>query len=224
MERLLRQDWFRFAVAVTYAFVCSMSLGSLLLRIDTWSAVPVVLGALCLGYAIADLVSGIIHSLADHFGTKDTPIVGALFIQPFRDHHHDPDQITQESFLELCMPAMFTATPPMVVGLLLNLFWVSSPSTLWLPTLLWIVPMGGVLACITHRLAHDDDRSPMIRKLQALGLILTPKDHDAHHRDGHYTRFCILNGWMNPVLDFFIKIAKASRRPASGIKARSTLV
>ena len=223
MDHMLRQDWFRYAVVSTYACVCSLSLGSLLLRIDGLSAVSVVVAALCVGYAIADLVSGIIHSLADHFGTKDTPIVGALFIQPFRDHHHDPQAITKESFVALCVPAMFTATPPMVLGLVLNLLWVGSPATLWIPTLLWVVPMGGVLACITHRLAHEADRSPLVQKLQNMGLILTSDDHDAHHRGGHYTRFCILNGWMNPVLDYCIKLGTDARRPAP-VKARSTLV
>ena len=53
--------------------------GMILFKSFQPGAIPIVLTALLAGYAIADLVSGIVHSLADHLGTKDTPIVGALF-------------------------------------------------------------------------------------------------------------------------------------------------
>ena len=92
----------------------------------------------------------------------------------------------------------------MLIGLGINLFFANGLAVLCLATLLWIVPLGGVLACITHRLAHDDQQNPWIHKLQDWGVILPKELHEAHHRDGHYTRFCILNGWMNPLLDYVL--------------------
>src|SRR5690349_801137 len=58
---------------------------------DIW----IVALATALGYIAADLVSGIVHWAFDTLGSPDTPIVGASFIKPFRDHHADASSITR---------------------------------------------------------------------------------------------------------------------------------
>src|SRR5215208_153170 len=50
---------------------------------DLWLA-PILAA---LAYLAADFLSGLVHFLADNFGSYDTPIIGPNFIEPFREHH-----------------------------------------------------------------------------------------------------------------------------------------
>jgi hypothetical protein len=50
---------------------------------DLWLA-PILA---VLAYLAADFLSGLVHFLADNFGSYDTPIIGPNFIEPFREHH-----------------------------------------------------------------------------------------------------------------------------------------
>src|SRR4029079_2689598 len=49
-------------------------------------------------YAAADLLSGVVHFLADNFGSPETPLLGKAFVMPFRDHHIDPKGILRHPF------------------------------------------------------------------------------------------------------------------------------
>src|SRR5262245_17442211 len=60
----------------------------------------VVALSIVIGYVLADLISGIVHWLADRYGTETTPVLGANFIRPFREHHIDPKAIAQHDFIE----------------------------------------------------------------------------------------------------------------------------
>lgn len=51
------------------------------------------------GYLVADLVSGIVHFLADNFGSDTTPFFGPGSIRPFRDHHVNPLGILTHGFV-----------------------------------------------------------------------------------------------------------------------------
>jgi hypothetical protein len=53
-----------------------------------------------LAYLAADFLSGFVHFLADNFGSYDTPIIGPIFIEPFREHHIDPKGIVGNDFVD----------------------------------------------------------------------------------------------------------------------------
>lgn len=51
-------------------------------------------------YLAADLLSGVVHFLADNFGSAETPVIGPNFIGAFREHHVDPKGITTHDFID----------------------------------------------------------------------------------------------------------------------------
>ena len=53
-----------------------------------------------LAYLIADLLSGLVHFLADNFGSAETPLIGPNFVGAFREHHVDPKGITRHDFID----------------------------------------------------------------------------------------------------------------------------
>jgi hypothetical protein len=88
------------------------------------------------GYIKADLISGIVHWLADRYGTETTPILGANFIRPFREHHFDPKAIVRHGFIETNGSNCIVSAPCMAIAFLLL------PMT---PSLLTTFLLGGTL-------------------------------------------------------------------------------
>src|SRR5262245_13904992 len=70
-------------------------------------------------YVLADLVSGLVHWLADRFGSGETFLIGPSLIQPFRDHHAHPLEITSYDFLDTNGNSCIVGAPVLVVTLLL---------------------------------------------------------------------------------------------------------
>ena len=67
--------------------------------------------ALLLGYALADLASGVLHWFCDSFFDERTPALGPLLIAPFREHHRDPLGIVRHGPLELHANSCLAALP-----------------------------------------------------------------------------------------------------------------
>lgn len=42
---------------------------------------------------------------------------------------------------------------------------------------------------------------PVIKFFQKSGLIISHEKHHDHHQGDFDTSYCIINGWMNPLLD-----------------------
>ena len=116
------------------------------------------------GYLAADLASGMVHFLADNFGSPETPFLGQAFVLPFRQHHVDPLGITRHGFFAangnnalVCLPVL----PPQGFAALVVLlpFARSGALVLWtaLAPLWWLQGLssevGGELPLVTA-LAH----------------------------------------------------------------------
>ncbi len=158
--------------------------------------------ALGLGWALADLASGVVHYIADNCGSPETPIIGSLLIEPFREHHEFPKEILAHGPLERNANNALITLP-----ILAWLPWVPLTSfPVWLAGALclsvsaWVAVTNEI-----HALAHQDTISGPVRVLQATGLILCPVKHNVHHlsaeRGETVTHYCITSGFCDRILE-----------------------
>lgn len=52
-----------------------------------------------------------------------------------------------------------------------------------------------------HKWSHMKEPPKLVMDLQDAGLILSRKEHGAHHSSPFETNYCILTGMCNPALD-----------------------
>ncbi len=216
----------KLAALVVFSVLCAILglqvvHGGLQLGVLWWLPVIAVVG-----YVLADLVSGIVHFLADNFAETDTPIVGRAFVRPFREHHTDPTGIVRHGFVETNGNNVIVSLP------------VILPVILWVPiqsnAIAWAVGaftfffiLAVFLTNQFHKWAHEPEPSTFVRRLQATGLILTKHHHDVHHASPFDTHYCITVGLWNPMLEraqVFERLERAIRRWVPGTDPRSRVV
>lgn len=154
--------------------------------------------ALFAGYLAADLGSGTVHWFFDTWLSARTPVLGSMFVRPFREHHVDPLAITRHDFVETngsnCL-----ATLPLLLGALA----LDPAAGGWERAgvvFLLSLSLGVFATNQFHSWAHRGENPRWIRLLQRSGLVLRPEHHALHHRPPYLSHYCITTGWMNPLL------------------------
>ncbi|MGH7310362.1 MAG: fatty acid desaturase CarF family protein [Candidatus Rokuibacteriota bacterium] len=153
-----------------------------------------VLLAVVAGYLLADLLSGLVHWFCDRFFEEHTPVIGAVLIFPFREHHRDPLAMTRHGFLELTGNSCLGLAPVLALA-----WWW--PLSVWLDALVLVVAAGVVATNLLHKWAHAATAPAPVRWLQRWRLVLPPDAHAVHHRPGHAGAYCVTAGWMNTFTD-----------------------
>jgi len=151
------------------------------------------------GFLAADLVSGLVHWLADTWGSPDLPVVGPALIRPFRHHHVDPLDITRHDFVETNGANCLISLPVAVFSLLLALY-VDGPLAQFSATFLGSMVVWVMGTNQFHKWAHAERPPTPVVLLQRLHLILAPRHHAVHHAAPYARNYCITVGWWNPVL------------------------
>lgn len=158
----------------------------------TWAG-PLIAG--CIGYVLADLLSGIYHWGIDNYGSAKTPVFGAQ-IDAFQGHHKWPWTITRREFSNnlhsLARAVTFTVLP---IDLLCN------DSTI-------LAFVGVCSGCIMfsqqfHSWAHGTKSKlpSLVLALQDAGILVSREEHAAHHRAPYNNNYCIVSGLWNEILD-----------------------
>ena len=163
---------------------------------------PALLAAALVGVALADLGTGIVHWFCDRFFEEDTPWIGPALIAYFREHHREPQRITERGVLVVSGNNALTMLP--VLASLVTLapgFGGSLGPSLAIALGL---PFAFVVAASNwfHRWAHQRDVPALVAALQRRGLLLSARHHGRHHRR-HDRAYCVATGWCNPLLDRF---------------------
>jgi hypothetical protein len=186
-----------FEIASIAAYCCVMAWA-------VWRLSPLVprfpwlmASAFMFGFVLADFVSGVVHWLADTWGSPDMPVIGQALIRPFREHHVDQKEITRHDFIETNGNNCFISIGPAVCGAVVALddaagvFW----STAIFSVTLWILFTNQF-----HKWAHMDAPPGWVALLQRLNLVLPPDHHSVHHTAPYAKYYCITVGWLNEPL------------------------
>ena len=180
-----------------FALLAAWSL--LRLAIPLW-LVPL---AALLGWLAADLFSGLVHCAFDSLGSVRTPVIGPIFIRPFREHHADPQAITRHDFVETngascmgCLPVLAATSVMPVTGA-------------WglLHAGLLFTALGVLVTNQCHKWAHAEEAAtPLpVRWAQRCGLVLHPAHHRRHHTPPFSSHYCTASGWVNAPLDALLR-------------------
>ena len=160
---------------------------------DAW-----LIFAVLFAWPAADFVSGLVHWLADTWGSERWPIVGPRFIRPFRVHHVNPQGMLQSGFFDTIGDSALITIPILLAALFIPLEPVAGRAacTFLVAFCFWGVPTNQI-----HYWAHVDNPPRWVAWLQRYRLILSPEHHADHHRSPHDVHYCITTGWCNVLLD-----------------------
>uniref|UniRef100_A0A6B2LCA8 Lipid desaturase domain-containing protein n=1 Tax=Arcella intermedia TaxID=1963864 RepID=A0A6B2LCA8_9EUKA len=185
------------------------------------SDVPMVLSGLLLGLVFADFMSGLVHWMADTWGTLEVPFFGPTFIRSFREHHvsptamceHDWFETNGDNFMLVVFPLYSIASKNFDELTYLSYFGAA---------FLFSTSFGVSLTNQIHKWSHTRNLSPFISFLQNNYIILPKENHTLHHRPAFDGYYCITTGWLNPLLEYisFWKKAEAVVSKLTGLKPR----
>jgi hypothetical protein len=179
---------------------------------DVGDALLAVL-ALALAFLVSDLVSGLVHWWCDTFFAEDTPILGSALIQPFREHHRDPLAITRHGFFERNHANILAVLPILVWDVLTDASAAGGRAAVFATAFLAGFGLAMAMTNQIHAWAHSPRVPRVVRQLQRAGLLLRPRHHVRHHRDG--LAYCITGGWLDAPLErarIFEKLERTVRR------------
>jgi len=191
MEILSTFAFFVLIVAATCNLVANFSPRNLL----------AFLGGAIGAMLFADFLSGMVHWLADTWGTLETPI-GGSFIRSFREHHIDPAAMTRHDIFETNGDNVLVTLIPLYIMARREISvrpetglpdsWEYCQFCFWFFTSLFVALTNQI-----HKWAHTYKPPALVVLLQDCGLILSRGDHSAHHRAPFDRSYCITNGWLN---------------------------
>jgi len=184
----------------TLAALLSIAAARLAVAVAAGGAWALLVPAALVATLAADLVSGIVHWIGDRFLDETTPVVGALLIRPFREHHRDPLAITRHDFFELCGNNALAVVGPVLLLVLAGPPGTGGPAIAGHACVLFFA--GAVFATnLFHKWAHAAQIGRPVVWLQTSGLILSPAAHARHHAGDFSRGYCVTTGWMNAPLD-----------------------
>jgi len=162
--------------------------------------IPTIAMAAVLGIISADFASGLVHWLADTWGSIDLPIIGKNFLRPFREHHIDPTSITRHDFIET-NGDNFMVTIPFLSLMLYRLLTDTEAQLQRHFSFLCFIFLFAIFVALTnqiHKWSHTYFGLPSwVVWLQEHHIILPRRHHRYHHVAPHETYYCITTGWLN---------------------------
>ena len=177
------------------------------------------LPALLAGMLLADLSSGIVHWVADTWGSETMPVLGPRFLRPFRIHHINPDDFLGRDFIDTNGDVAMINIPFFLAAFLIPLeddF--GSLATVFMVAF----NTCSVHTNQIHQWAHMSHPPRLVRWLQEKGLILSREQHQRHHTAPFVVNYCITTGWCNQILTDvgFFPAAERTISWLTGLKPR----
>lgn len=153
--------------------------------------------AFFLGYVLSDLGTGVYHWAVDNYGSGSTPFFGSQ-IAAFQGHHQRPWTITEREFCNN-VHQVFKPAAPIALALAVAAPFLPGWWDVWAATMLGMACMSQQFHAWSHM--KKSELPGAIVALQDAGLLISRKDHGAHHKAPFEGWYCIVSGWWNEVLD-----------------------
>lgn len=149
-----------------------------------------MLATILCSWLLADFTSGFWHWLEDRYFDERWPIVGKYIAKPNALHHARPAAFLDQGYWSRNWTSILPAAVVAVVMLLCGCSWIS------------ILPVVMVSqANEVHAWAHRRVECGLVRVLQEIGALQSPRHHGTHHRAPFDVRYCVMTDWVNPILD-----------------------
>jgi hypothetical protein len=185
--------WLFSLVAIVTAFGLFLALAIRLAAHSTvfpwyaWLTIPA-------GMALADFLSGMVHWLADTWGSETMPVLGKRLLHPFRVHHVNPADFLRRSFVDTNGEVAALSAPLLLAALFIPLDTAFNVNlAMFAASFLGIALWTNQI----HQWAHMRRPPILIHALQQARLILRQEDHEQHHRPPYVQNYCITTGWCN---------------------------
>ena len=133
----------------------------------------------------ADFLSGFWHWAEDRYFHSDWPLIGEYIAIPNERHHSEPTAFLDQGY----WARNWTTIVPALVA-----FAITCQSKWSLVFLL--VSQANELHALAHR-----KTTGLVRAIQETGLIQSATHHGRHHHSPFAIRYCVMTGWLNPLLD-----------------------
>ena len=158
-----------------------------------------IIGGIILAWLIAEIISGVIHFIEDSYckpewkESKNTlkQFIYKNITAPNILHHQRPAAMLEGNFWQRNNTSII---PAWIIALCIYLL----GPTYW-PIWLGFILMG--FANELHGWSHQKCSKP-IQFLQSIGILQHPKHHKIHHTRPYSQRYCVMSGWVNPILEF----------------------
>lgn len=153
--------------------------------------------ATLLGLILADFASGVIHWIADTWGSETMPVLGRRFLRPFRVHHVNPDDFLKRNFIDTNGDVAMISLPFLLLIFFIPLdnVWGQAAAAFMIAYCACALPTNQV-----HQWAHMSHPPGLVRWLQQRGLLLSREQHQLHHTSPFAMNYCISTGWCNHLL------------------------
>ena len=170
------------------------------------------LGGLVGGYLMADLASGIGHIITDSLDPEIFPESLADVFRGSQAHHKEPLDVYDTSLWANNKKYHVGAYFALGAATLLRLYGYDVPAEI-----LCGVTALNMWTGLAHLVGHGGYKDyRVVKGLQALGLLITQKEHHGHHGGNFDRNFCVISGLMNPLLN----AAYDATRATGGYAAR----
>lgn len=214
---------------VTVATATGLMLGAFALGVSHLSGFGDFIGlavGVVLAWVLSDLGSGVYHWGVDNYGSGKTPVFGGQ-IAAFQGHHQRPWTITEREFCNNVHKVFGPARVPAAVLFLASLLHPGDIMVASLSMFLFLVCMSQQFHAWSHM--KKSELPAIVDAMQESGLLISRRDHGAHHKAPFDGNYCIVSGLWNPILDqdgadngFFRSLERAVHK-MTGIEPRCWL-
>lgn len=173
--------------------------------------VPFWFGYIIICWLCADLIAGTFHWWEDQYDVGRSPIMIKLIGRVNAEHHLKPTRFLEGNYWQRNGSNLI---PSIIVASLVTWF-----APLYaLP--FWFVTQANEVHGWSHQKCNR-----LVRTMQEVEMLASVRHHAQHHAAPYCRRYCVMSGWLNPILDTFgyWRTLETIGRVVFGVRSRHQL-